>query len=156
MGSHRRQGALFLLVSLLASLAAVLFVPPAGAAVPSCASVSVATVNAALRIHAAHVNSTHPASPAGSLICSYYGNSGHAANQATIIFVRATAKGFAGVERANGAKYKLEPVSTFEYGYLATPNQFVFRYDSPYQVELFGTQSFGRLRKLAGMLPPLS
>src|SRR5579862_2214873 len=84
---------LALAAGLLTPLAAVaLGTSQASASPSSCSVASVTLVDAKLGIQAAHVNATHPASPAGALICSYYGNSGRTANEATISFVPATAK----------------------------------------------------------------
>ncbi len=62
----------------------------AAATTPTCATVSIATMNSALGIDAAHVTSLHPPKNPSALICSYYGNSGRAANEATINYLRLT------------------------------------------------------------------
>jgi hypothetical protein len=127
-----------------------------GATGATCSSVSVQTVDSALGIDAAKVNSTRPPSPAGALICSYYGLSGNAANEATINFLPATSTQFLAVENSLAKQHRIVNVPGIKsgaYHYHLAPNNFMFVLDGSMQVQMFATVSVAKLERLARNLP---
>jgi hypothetical protein len=141
-------GASFVSASLWSTVGAV--------SVPTCSSISIASLDKALAIDAVKVNADRPASPAGSLICSYYGLSGQAQNEATINYVPATPFMFAAVEKALANKYAISLVGGLKsraYEYYRSGNHYLYVLDGGYQVQLFGIQPLGRIERLARKLP---
>jgi hypothetical protein len=150
------------LVSLAISGAGIATVLPPrtgdAAAKPSCTTVSVATLDRALTIDAAAVISTHPSGTAGSLICSYYGLSGHAKNEATIIYIPTTARTFHAVEKVLAQKHavsNIRGIKSAAYDYKLGDDYYVFAFDRGYQVEMYAEVSLGRVERLARRLPIL-
>jgi hypothetical protein len=143
----------------LGATGSLAFAAMAGATPSTCGVVSVGLVNAKLGIDAAHVTAHHPASPAGALICSYYGNSGRAANEATINYVPATPTSFAAVEASLAKTHsirKLAGIQSGAYTYVVAPDRFLYTLDSTTQVQIFATVSLARLEALGRALPSLS
>jgi hypothetical protein len=131
----------------------------AGAVAPSCTTVSIATLDAKLGIAAAHVHATHPGAPAGSLICSYYGNSGLTENEATLTFVPATAAAFASVKAALSNGHSIRTITGIKqgaYSYLVASQRYLYVLDGSEQVQLYATVALARLEQLARALPALS
>ncbi len=132
----------------------------AGSSPTTCGVVSVALVNAKLGIDAAHVTAHHPASPAGALICSYYGNSGRATNEATINYVPASPTAFAAVEASlakTHSEHKIAGIKSGAYTYVAEPDRFLYVLDGTTQAQIFATASvsLARLEALGRALPSL-
>ena len=130
----------------------------ASASVPSCAVISIATLNRSLGIDAAKVAPTHPSSPAGSLICSFYGLSGGQKNEATVNFVPATAAAFAAVKASLARQHAITNVAGLlggAYDYRVSPNNFLLVLDGGWQVQLFAAVRVAKLEALARTLPAL-
>ena len=142
-----------------AGIASVLPLPTAGAAPnPSCTTVSVATLDQALTIDAAAVNPSRPSGTPGSLICSYYGLSGHAKNQATIIYIATTARTFSAVEKVLAQRHAISNVHGIKsaaYDYKLGDYYYLFVFDGGYQVEMYAEVPLGRVERLARRLPLL-
>jgi len=143
------------LVSSLALLAATASshaaTPHTAAAPGTCATVPVRLLDAELAISAVAVSSVHPASPKGSLICSYYGASGHAANQATIVFLRANAVEFAGIRRRVSDAHRVTGVAHLgaaAFSYSAPPETYLYLLDGPHFVEIYAAVRVQRLEAL--------
>ena len=151
-----------LLLALRSSVGVFAFVADglAGSSPTTCGVVSVALVNAKLGIDAAHVTAHHPASPAGALICSYYGNSGRATNEATINYVPASPTAFAAVEASlakTHSEHKITGIQSGAYTYVAEPDRFLYVLDGTTQAQIFATASvsLARLEALGRALPSL-
>ncbi len=129
-------------------------------ATPSnCGVVPVALVDAKLEIDAAHVTPHRPASPHGALICSYFGNSGRAANEATINYLPASPTTFVAVEASLAKTHsirKIAGIGSGAYTYFVAPDRFLYVLDGTTQVQIFATVSLGRLEALGRALPRLS
>jgi hypothetical protein len=140
-------------------VAAALPFATAGAGVdPSCTTVSVATLDQALTIDAAAVMSSRPSGTPGSLICSYYGLSGHAKNEATIIYIPTIARTFSAVEKVLAQKYhvaNVHGIKSAAYAYKFGTDYYLFVLDGGYQVEMYAEVSLGRVERLARRLPTL-
>jgi hypothetical protein len=118
--------------------------------------VSVALVDAKLRIAAAHVTAHRPS--AAALICSYYGNSGRAANEATINYLRASSGTFLGIEASLAKTHSIRKIAGIKsgaYTYVAAPDRFFYVLDNTTQVQIFAIDSvpLARLQSLARALP---
>jgi hypothetical protein len=140
-------------------LFAVLAAEPAGAAAPTCNTVSVRLLDSTLGIDAAHVNAIHPASPAGALICSYYGNSGRAANEATINYLRASARTFSAVEASLAKTHAIRSIVGIKsgaYSYVTGSERFLYVLDGTDQVQMYAIVGLGKLEKLARLIPLLT
>jgi hypothetical protein len=125
------------------------------AVAPSC-DVSVAHLDAELGIDAAHVTALHPGKPAGALICSYYGNSGRAANEATLNYVPASPTTFAGVKLGLRTVHKIRTLAGIDsgaYSYSVGSERYLYVLVGPDQVQLFATVPLVRLEALARTLP---
>jgi hypothetical protein len=95
----------------------------------------------------------------GALICSYYGNSGQSANEATINYVPATAKGFAGVKSSLSATHSIRTIAGIKsgaYSYLVGSTRFLYVLDGTEQLQMFATVPLVRLEHLAEAIPVLS
>lgn len=148
-------------LSLLGLVPVAVFVTASRAdATPSnCGVVPVALVDAKLRIDAAHVTAHHPTSPRGALICSYFGNSGRAANEATVNYVATSPTTFVAVEALlakTHSVHKIAGIGSGAYTYFVAPDRFLYVLDGTTQVQIFATVSLVRLEALARALPPLS
>lgn len=131
----------------------------AGATPSTCGVVSVALVDAKLGIDAAHVTAHHPS--ARALICSYYGNSGRAANEATINYLPASPTTFLAVEASLAKTHSISKIAGIKsgaYTYVVAPDRYLYVLDATTQVQIFATESvsLGRLEALARALPALS
>lgn len=143
--------------SLLAAIAVAIIAPAAGAA-SSCGGVSVKVLDSALRIEAAQVSASHP-STAGALICSYFGNSGRSANEATINYLPATAKVFAAIEASLSKTNTIRTIPGMKsgaYSYLKGSERYLYVLDGVDQVQIYATVPLAKLEKLAGERPLLS
>lgn len=132
---------------------------PATAATVTCGTVTIAKLNTALDIDAAHVTSVHPAKDAKTLICSYYGNSGRAANEATINYIPTTATSFAALKASNARSHKVRTVtgiSASAYSYVIGTERYLYGLDGRDQVQMFAIAPLARLEALARALPALS
>ncbi|MGA8297751.1 MAG: hypothetical protein WB770_11975 [Acidimicrobiales bacterium] len=132
---------------------------PAGATPSTCGVVSVALVDAKLGIAAAHVNARRPSSVA--LICSYYGNSGRASNEATINYLPASKRTFLAIEASLAKTHSIRRISGIKsgaYTYVAGTERFLYVLDNTTQVQMFAIDSvsLGRLEALARALPLFS
>lgn len=140
-------------------LAATLAGASPDAASTNCGVVSVARLDSSLGIDAVHVTATHPNSKPDALICSYYGNTGRAANGATVNYVPAATKSFAALEVSLAASHKIQPVSGIKsgaYSYVVGAERYLYVLDGPNQVQIFAMVSLVRLEALARSLPLLS
>lgn len=132
---------------------------PAGAAGATCATVTLAKLNAALGIDAAHVTSVRPAKNPRALICSYYGNSGRATNEATINYVPATPTSFAALKASNARLHKVRTISGIKsnaYSYVVGAEQYLYVLDGGDQVQMFAIAPLSKLEALGRALPSLS
>ena len=84
--------------------------------VPACTAVPVRLLDAKLDIDAVAVGTTHPPRPAGAAICSYYGATGRSRNEATIVYMRATAAQFRIVVAVARRAHRLVEVAHLAYG----------------------------------------
>jgi hypothetical protein len=155
--AHRKcAGRIWSIVACLAMGGIVAALPPsigAAAAKPSCATVSVATLDRVLTLNAESVLSSYRSS--GPLICSYYGLSGPR-NEATIIYTHTTARTFLAVEKLLGHKHavhKVEGVQLAAYDYKFGKDYYFFVFDDGYQVEIYAAVSLSRVERLASQLP---
>jgi hypothetical protein len=128
----------------------------AGAVPSGCGVVSIAVVDAKLGIDAAHVAARRPS--ASALACSYYGNSGRAANEATINYLPASARTFFAVEALLGKTHAISKVAGIKsgaYTYVASSDRFLYVLDGTTQVQIFVIDSvpLGRLKALGRALP---
>jgi hypothetical protein len=141
------------------AIATVPLLSTAGAAAkPSCTTVSVTVLDQALTIDAAAVMSTRPSGTPGSLICSYYGLSGHAKNEATIIYIPTTVRTFRAVEKVLGKTHAVSDVHGIKsaaYDYRLGDDYYLFVFDGRYQVEMYAMVPLGRIERLARRLPIL-
>jgi hypothetical protein len=131
----------------------------AGAIPSGCGVVSVGIVDAKLGIDAAHVTPHRPS--ASALICSYYGNSGRAANEATINYLPASKRTFLAIEASLAKTHaitKIAGIKSGAYTYVAAPNRFLYVLDDTTQVQIFVIDSvpLGRLKALARAIPLFS
>lgn len=140
--------------STAALLGAASTIPASAAAAPSCASVPIRVVDLFLRIDARFVT-PHRVS-ASALICSYYGATGRAANEATIIYLVSNQHEFIGNKEKAAARHVLRTVSATEYGYASGSDEYLFVLDGSHQVQVFAMVPFGRLERLARHLPSFS
>ncbi|HUY30180.1 MAG TPA: hypothetical protein VMV02_04215 [Acidimicrobiales bacterium] len=130
----------------------------AAVASPTCATVSVHLLDAELRIAAVAVHAARPPSPKGSLICSYYGATGHAANQATIVYLRADAAQFAAIRRGVAATHRIAPVAHLGAGafsYAVPPVHYLYLQRAGHLVEIYAQVATARLELLARRMLPL-
>ena len=131
----------------------------AGAATATCGTLSIATINAALGVDAAHVTSVHPAKNVKALICSYYGNSGRAANELTINYLPATAATFAVVKASNASSHQLKTITGIKsgaYSYVVGTERYLYVLDGTDQVQMFTIAPLAKLEELARKMPSLS
>ena len=131
----------------------------AGAATAACGTLGIATINAALGIDAAHVTSVHPETNPKALICSYYGNSGRAANEVTINYVPATAASFAAVKASNAPSHQLRTITgikSFAYSYVIGTERYLYVLDGTDQVQMFTIAPLAKLEVLARKMPLIS
>jgi hypothetical protein len=131
----------------------------AGAATATCGTVSIATINAALGIDAAHVTSVHPAKNPKALICSYYGNSGRAANEVTINYIPTAAASFAAVKASNASSHQLRTITGIKsgaYSYVIGTERYLYVLDGTDQVQMFTIAPLAKLEELARKMPTLS
>lgn len=131
----------------------------AGAIPSTCGVVSIALVDAKLGIDAAHVTPHHPS--VAALICSYYGNSGRAANEASINYLPASSKTFLAIEASLAKTHSITKISGIKsgaYTYVAAPDRFLYVLDGTTQVQIFAIDSIplGRMKALARALPAFS
>jgi hypothetical protein len=89
---------------------------PAAAMTATCQTVSIATLDAALGMDAAHVTPLRPPKNPKALICSYYGNSGRAANEATINYLPTTAASFASLKASNASAHHVQTITSLKSG----------------------------------------
>jgi hypothetical protein len=116
-------------------------------------------LNTALGIDAAHVTSVHPAKDPKALICSYYGNSGRAANQATINYIPTTATSFAALKASNAASHQVRTITgirTSAYSYVIGTERYLYVLDGRDQVQMFAIAPLAKLEALGRALPSLS
>jgi len=139
-------------------LAATLAGASPDAASTNCGVVSVARLDSSLGIDAVHVTATHPNSKPDALICSYYGNTGRAANGATVNYVPAATKSFAALEVSLAASHKINPYPASSRARTATSSarSATLRTGRPEPVQIFAMVSLVRLEALARSLPLLS
>jgi len=126
---------------------------------PSCATPSIAGLDATLGIDAAHVTTVRPPRPVGSLVCSYYGNRGLAANEATITYLPVSRKLFGLIEASLASKHAVRPipgVKSAAYSYAIGAQRYLYLLDGAVQVQLYATVPLVRLERLARALPLLS
>jgi hypothetical protein len=122
---------------------------------PSCATVSVATLDKVLALNAESVLSTYRSSPSGPLICSYFGLSG-TRNEATIIYTHTNARTFHAVEKLLAHKHAVSNVKGVQlaaYDYKVDKDYYLFVFDDGYQVELYAAVTVARMERLASQLP---
>jgi hypothetical protein len=139
--------------------ASALGVLPSTAATTTCATVSIAKINKALGIDAAHVSAVRPAKNPTALICSYYGNSGRAANEVTINYVPATAASFAALKASNARSHRVRTISgigTSAYSFAIGTEGYLYVLKGKEQVQIFAIASLPKLEALGRALPPLS
>jgi hypothetical protein len=125
----------------------------ASPAAPSCSTISIPVLDKYLGIDAKFVN-PHRVS-AKALICSYYGATGRAINEATIIYLASNSVEFAGNKTKNAATHTLQTVSPTEYAYSYGGAHYVFVLDGGFQVQLFAIVPLARIEHLARRLPVL-
>jgi hypothetical protein len=129
---------------------------PAAATTPACSTVGIATLNSALGIDAAHVSSQHPRN---ALICSYYGNSGKAANEATINYIPTTARSFAALKASNASSHAVRTITSIKsgaYSYDIGTERYLYVLDGTEQVQMFAIVPLAKLETLAREMPSLS
>ena len=151
IGGILGAGWLFAAITMAAIAAA------AGAA-SSCGRVSVKLLDSALGINAAQVNASHPSTP-GALVCSYFGNTGKAANEATVNYLPASAKVFAGIEAALAKTNRIRTISAIKsgaYSYLQGSERYLYVLDGVDQVQIYATVPLAKLEKLAREMPIIS
>jgi hypothetical protein len=156
---RRRKRSHLLATTALALGVSSLLACPAGATTATCATVSVAKLNAALGIDAAHVTSVHPPKAPTALICSYYGNSGRAANEATINYLATTAASFAALKTSNARAHHVSTVGgigTSAYSYAIGSERYLYVLDGKDQVQMFAIATLAKLEALGRALPKLS
>jgi hypothetical protein len=132
---------------------------PATAATATCGTVTIAKLNAALGIDAAHVTSVHPPKAPKALICSYYGNSGRAANEATINYIPTTATSFAALKASNARAHQVRTITgirTSAYSYAIGTERYLYVLDGKDQVQMFAIAPLAKLEALGRALPSLS
>jgi hypothetical protein len=132
--------------------------PPAGATPTTCATVSITQLDTALGIDASHVTASHPASPVGALICSYYGDTGRAANEATVNYLPATAKAFRAVKASLSTSHAIRTITGIKsgaYSYSVGSERYLYVLDGSSQVQIFATIALAKLETLARALPVL-
>jgi hypothetical protein len=120
----------------------------AAASPTSCSVVYVSKLDASLGIDAAHVTSTHPKGNANALICSYYGDSGRAANEATLNYLPTTAKSFAALETTASASHKVRRIvgiKSAAYSYVVGTERYLYVLDGSSQVQIFAALPLARL-----------
>ncbi len=139
------------------TLASLLSIPVAGAA-STCGSMSVSVLDANLGIDATHVSAAHPASPVGALICSYFGNSGRTANEATVNYLPATAKAFATFEASLANSHRIRTINGIKsaaYSYEVGSERYLYVLDGTKQVQMFAATPLSKLEALARAMPVL-
>lgn len=112
----------------------------------------VRAVDANLGIDAVAVRSVRPPKPKGALICSYYGATGHAANEATVIFLRANGAAFAAVRAGVAAARRVELVTgigTAAFAYAIGPEHYLEVLTGGELVECYAAVPPARLERLA-------
>jgi hypothetical protein len=125
---------------------------------PTCNTVSLKLLDSTLAIDAAHVNTTHPPT-AGSLVCSYYGNSGRSANEATINYLPAGAVVFAKVEASLASSHTIRSIPWIKsgaYSYVQGNERFLYVLDGTEQVQMYATVPLVKLELLAKAMPLVS
>jgi hypothetical protein len=164
MPARRASRFRFLGIGAAALLASAVTAVPAdatttGAITATCGTVSIATMNAALAIDAAHVTSVRPPKNPKALICSYYGNSGRAANEATINYLPATARSFAALKASNASSHHVRTITgikTSAYSYEIGTENYLYVLNGTDQVQIFATVPLSKLEILARKMPSLS
>lgn len=132
---------------------------PAAATTATCQTVGIATVNAALGIDAAHVTSLRPPKNPKALICSYYGNSGRTANEATINYVATTAASFAALKASNASSHHVRTITGIKsdaYSYEVGTERYLYVLNGSEQVQMFAIVALAKLESLAREMPSLS
>jgi hypothetical protein len=132
---------------------------PAGATTATCQTVSIASLNAAIGIDAAHVTSLRPPKNPKALICSYYGDSGRAANEATINYVTATAASFAALKASNASSHHVQTITGLKsgaYSYEVGAERYLYVLDGKEQVQMFAIVGLTKLESVARRMPSLS
>lgn len=132
---------------------------PAAATAATCGTVSIATVNAALGIDAAHVTSLRPPKNPKALICSYFGNSGRAANEATINYLPATAASFTALKASNASSHHVRTITGLKsgaYSYDVGTERYLYFLNGTEQVQMFAIVALAKLEGLAREMPVLS
>lgn len=126
--------------------------------VANCATVTISALDRALGIDAAKVSTVRPAKPHGAVICSYFGLSGRAANEATIGYIPVTRLEFAEIRAALAKSHVITGVKGIKggaYSFVSSGETFLYVLDGRYQVQLFATRPLGRLKQLGVALPVL-
>jgi hypothetical protein len=132
---------------------------PAAATTATCATVRIATLNAALGIDVAHVTSLRPPKNPRALICSYYGNSGKAANEATINYLPTTATSFDALKASNASSHHVRTINGIKsgaYSYDVGTERYLYVLSGTEQVQMFAVVPLEKLESLARELPSLS
>ncbi|MDA8290492.1 MAG: hypothetical protein M0Z33_02255 [Actinomycetota bacterium] len=126
----------------------------------SCATVTVRVLDAELGIDAVAVHSVRPRSPKGSLICSYFGATGHAANQATIVYLHANAAELSAIRAGVSRAHRVSTVAhlgSAAFSYVAAPEHYLYLLSGSYLVELYAAVPAPKVERLArGLLPRLA
>lgn len=159
MARHSANRFHLLLIGAVVLGGAAVNVIPAAATMATCQTVSIATLNVALGIDAAHVTSLRPPKNPKALICSYYGNSGRAANEATINYITTTAASFAALKVSNASSHHVQTITGLKsdaYSYEVGTERYLYVLDGKEQVQIFAIAALAKLENLARRMPSLS
>jgi hypothetical protein len=105
------------------------------------------------------VTSLRPPKNPKALICSDYGNSSRAANEATINYLPATAASFAALQASNASSHHVQTITGLKsgaYSYEVGTERYLYVLNGTEQVQMFAISALAKLETLARKMPRLS